>query len=173
MTQMDTDEISKETKKSLGSLNGKALKRAFPEIGPARKTGKSKNRSRLYAHHGISYVWINGDSVILSTVGPNFEIDFFCHCHTRYYHRWIFFCIMLRWWRAMNLLVTALCIVIVCSIIFLSRVLIKWKVPIDDLQVEFSDTQFRLQVFRLQVFRLQSPSPISISISVSSLHFRF
>ena len=56
MTQINTDEISKETKKSLGSLIGKAMKRAFPEIGPARKTGKLKDRSRPYAYHGVSYV---------------------------------------------------------------------------------------------------------------------
>ena len=56
MTQINTDDITKETKKSLGSLIGKAMKRAFPEIGPAKKTGKSKNRSRPYAYHGVSYI---------------------------------------------------------------------------------------------------------------------
>ena len=56
MTQINRDDISKETKKSLGSLIGKAMKRACPEIGPAKKTGMSKNRSRPYTYRGVSYV---------------------------------------------------------------------------------------------------------------------
>ena len=56
---------SRKRQKSLGSLIGKAMKREFTEIGPAKKTGKSKNRSRSYAHYGVSFVWINSDSVLL------------------------------------------------------------------------------------------------------------
>ena len=47
---------NKETKKSLGSVIGKVMKRAFPEIGPAEKTDKSKNRCQSYAHHSVSFV---------------------------------------------------------------------------------------------------------------------
>ena len=56
MTQINNGEISQTTKKSLGSTIGKAMKRAFPEIGKAKKTGKTKRLPRPYAYHGVSFV---------------------------------------------------------------------------------------------------------------------
>ena len=56
MTQINNGEISQTTKKSLGSTIGKAMKRAFPEIGKAKKTGKTKRLPCPYAYHGVSFV---------------------------------------------------------------------------------------------------------------------
>ena len=54
LTQFKTKELSKDLERKLGVKVGKAMKKAFEGVGPAKRSGTRV--SRPYAFHGVSFI---------------------------------------------------------------------------------------------------------------------
>ena len=54
LTQFKTKQLSEHLERELGVKVGRAMKVAFQDAGPAKRTGTRVSRS--YAYHGVSFI---------------------------------------------------------------------------------------------------------------------